>query len=215
VREGARVRIEGLRANPKMNGRTGVVRGPFNVQSGRWTVEVEADEVGPASLGAYRLANLCVDDARASSSPSTPSFNVATEWLDELGCVCPKSVDYASQCPKGHKLVSCAGGGCGSPAVGSMCRICHTCAQSQQAVEWLVCSVAGCCAGYAVCGVCVSAVHQAPAAAAVGDGFPALVTSSCLAHRPSDVRADTHCCRASLCTTCDGFKSSLVLRSVV
>ncbi len=105
VREGSHVRIEGLQAKPEMNGRTGVVRGGFNAQSGRWTVEVAADEVGPASLGTFRAANLCVIEVRASSAPPTPAVNVATEWLDELGCVCPKAVDYALQCPKGHLLV--------------------------------------------------------------------------------------------------------------
>jgi hypothetical protein len=43
VREGSRVRIEGLQTKPEMNGRRGVVRGGFNVQSGRWTVEVAAE----------------------------------------------------------------------------------------------------------------------------------------------------------------------------
>ena len=107
VREGSRVRIEGLQAKPEMNGRRGVVRGTYNAQSGRWTVEVAADEVGSACLGifdTFRPANLCVMDVRASSAPPSPAVNVATEWLDELGCVCPKAVDYASQCPKGHSL---------------------------------------------------------------------------------------------------------------
>ena len=165
------MRIERLQAKPEMNGRTGVVRGAFNAQSGRWTVEVAADEVGPASLGTFRPANLCVIDVRPSSAPPTPAVNFATEWLDELGCVCPKAVDYASQCPKGHLLVPFAGGGCGASAQRVMCRICHTCAQSEQAALWLVCSVAGCCAGYAVCDGCISALHQAPAAVAAGEGF--------------------------------------------
>ena len=175
------MRIEGLQAKPEMNGRTGVVRGGFNAQSGRWTVEVAADEVGPACLGTFRAANLCVMDVRASSAPPTPAVNVATEWLDELGCVCPKAVDYASQCPKGHALVPFAGGGCGAAAQRVMCRICHTCAQSEQAALWLVCSVAGCCAGYAVCDDCVRALHQAPADVAAGEGFSFQVSSRCAA----------------------------------
>jgi len=120
------VRIEGLQAKPEMNGRTGVVRGAFNAQSGRWTVEVAADEAGAACLGTFRPANLCVIEECASSAPPSPAVNVATEWLDELGCVCPKAVDYASQCPKGHALVPFAGGGCGAAAQRVMCRICHT-----------------------------------------------------------------------------------------
>ena len=162
VREGSRVRIEGLQVKPEMNGRIGVVRGAFDAQSGRWTVEVAADEVGPSFIGSFRPTNLSAIDVCASSAAATPAFNVATEWRDELGCVCPKAVDYASQCPKGHALVPFRGG-CGAPALRSMCRICHTCAESEQVVLWLVCSVAACCAGYAVCDSCVRALHQAPA----------------------------------------------------
>ena len=103
---------------------------------------------------------------------AAPAVNFATEWLDELGCVCPKAVDYASQCPKGHPLAPLAGAGCGAAAQRVMCRICHMCSQSEQAALWLVCSVAGCCAGFAVCDGCVSALHQAPVAVAAGESFP-------------------------------------------
>ena len=176
VREGSRVRIEGLQAKPEMNGRTGVVRGGFNAQSGRWTVEVAADEAGAACLGTFRPANLCVIEECAGSAPPSPAVNVATEWLDELGCVCPKAVDYASQCPKGHALVPfAAGGGCGASAQRVMCRVCYSHVESEQAAQWLVCSVAGCCAGYAVCDGCVRALHQAPAAVAAGEGFSSQV----------------------------------------
>jgi hypothetical protein len=175
VREGSRVRIEGLQAKPEMNGRRGVVRGAYNAQSGRWTVEVAADEAGAACLGTFRPANLCVIEECAGSAPPSPAVNVATEWLDELGCVCPKAVDYASQCPKGHALVPLADGGCGAAAQRVMCRICHTHAESEQAALWLECSVAGCCAGYAVCDGCVRALHQAPAAVAAGEGFSSQV----------------------------------------
>jgi len=110
------------------------------------------------------------------SAAAAPAVNFATEWLDELGCVCPKNVDYATQCPKGHALAPFAGGGCGTSSQRVMCRICHTCAQSEQAeTHWLVCSVARCCAGYAVCDGCVSALHQAPAAVAAGEGFSSQV----------------------------------------
>ena len=183
VREGSRVRIEGLQAKPEMNGRRGVVRGAYNAQSGRWTVEVAADEAGAACLGTFRPANLCVIEECAGSAPPSPAVNVATEWLDELGCVCPKAVDYASQCPKGHALAPLAGGGCGAAAQRVMCRICHTHAESEQAAQWLVCSVAGCCAGYAVCDGCVRALHQAPAAVAAGEGFSSQVNRAARAAR--------------------------------
>jgi hypothetical protein len=118
-----------------------------------------------------RVPSLEPSRSAPSSAPPPPAVNVATEWLDELDCVCPKAVDYASQCPKGHLLVPFSGAGCGVPSQSTMCRICHTRAESEQAVQWLVCSAAGCCAGYAVCDGCVIALHQAPAAVAAGEGF--------------------------------------------
>ena len=123
--------------------------------------------------GALKAAEPTLTAAIGSpkSAADAPAVNVATEWLDELGCVCPKAVDYASQCPKGHLLVPFAGGGCGTSALRVICRICHTCAPSEQAALWLVCSVAGCCAGYTMCDGCVSTLHQAPAAEAAGEGF--------------------------------------------
>jgi hypothetical protein len=113
----------------------------------------------------YDVCHECVSKSR------TPTIDHSTEWLDELGCVCPKAVDYASQCPKGHALVPFAGGGCGALAGRVICRSCHTFAESEQPPQWLVCSVTGCCAGYAVCSSCVSALHHAPAAVAAGEGF--------------------------------------------
>ena len=89
VQHGARVRIEGLQAAPQMNGRTGTVCGAYNEESGRWLVELDADGARPACRGTFRGVNLCV----------IPPLNFATEWLDEDGRVCPKNVDYATQCP--------------------------------------------------------------------------------------------------------------------
>ena len=48
VQEGSRVRITGLQAKPQHNGRTGVVCGAFDQESGRWSVEVDASDAGPA-----------------------------------------------------------------------------------------------------------------------------------------------------------------------
>ncbi len=115
------------------------------------------------------------DGSAAATAPSAPTVNFETEWLDELGCVCPKAVDYASQCPKGHPLAPLADGGCGAAAQRVMCRVCHTFTEREHASQWLACSAEGCCAGYAVCDCCVSALQQAPAAAASGDDFSSLV----------------------------------------
>ena len=111
----------------------------------------------------------------AAATPVASVVNFATEWLDELGRICPKAVDYASQCPKGHALGPLADGGGSASAQRLMCRICHDFTERQQALLWLVCSVAGCCGGYTVCDTCVSALQQAPAAVAAGEGFSSQV----------------------------------------
>ena len=166
VQHGSRVRIVGLQAAPLMNGRTGTVCGAFNQESGRWLVEVDADGARPACRGTFRGGNLCV----------IPPLNFATEWLDEDGRVCPKNVDYATQCPKGHDLVPLGNGGASQAKQASgadvMCRVCHLSTPRQHAQEWLVCSVAGCCGGYAVCAACASALDRADAADAAAEDFP-------------------------------------------
>ena len=101
----------------------------------------------------------------------SPAINVATEWLDEDGYVCPKNVDYATQCPKGHALAPffCSGGLQAqqpSDADVVICRVCHGSTERQRACDWLVCSVAACCGGYAVCAACVTALGRARGAAA-------------------------------------------------
>ena len=114
------------------------------------------------------------------SLSSAPAINFATEWLDDDGCVCPKNVDYASHCPKGHTLVPLVGSG-GSQAqppgdADLICRVCHGSTQRQHACDWLVCSVAACCGGYAVCAACVTALGSAHrAAAARPDDFCMMV----------------------------------------
>jgi hypothetical protein len=111
-----------------------------------------------------------------SSSPPPPAINFASEWLDEYGCVCPKAVDYTTQCPKGHALVRYTDGGCNAPAQSLLCRVCHTFTGLNDASQWLVCSAAGCCAGYAVCDCCVHELRkQAPASAAGSDDTHPLV----------------------------------------
>ncbi len=85
--------------------------------------------------------------------------------------MCPKAVDYASQCPKGRELSLFAHDGSGASIQRLMCRICHKFTVSSHSLQWLVCSTAGCCAGYAVCDGCVSALHQAPAAASSHEEF--------------------------------------------
>jgi hypothetical protein len=120
----------------------------------------------------YDVCHECVSKIQ---TPTVSDF--ATQWLDDLGCICPKAVDYASQCPKGHALVAFAGGGGVASAQLVMCRVCHGSTQHQHARGWLTCSVAGCCAGYAVCADCVAvfgSAHKDSAASA--DNFCMMVT---------------------------------------
>ena len=129
----------------------------------------------------------------------TTSVNFATEWLDENGRVCPKVVDYATQCPKGHALVPYTCDGMSALAQRLMCRICHAFTEHERALQWLVCSVTGCCAQYAVCSSCLSVLQQAPLASAAGDNFPSLVCTICQSCGAAVARI-THAqrCRASL-----------------
>ncbi len=122
--------------------------------------------------------DVCHDCVSKSQTPSAIDF-AATQWQDELGCICPKDVDYASQCPKGHALVACAGGGGVVASAQRICRVCHGSAQQQHACGWLTCSVAGCCGGYAVCADCVAvfgSAHKDSAASTVTDNFCMMVT---------------------------------------
>ena len=53
-----------------------------------------------------------------------------------------------------------------------MCRVCHASAPVDSACDWLVCSVVGCCAGYAVCAACASALDAADASGDRCEDFP-------------------------------------------
>ena len=170
VQEGSRVRIEGLQAAPEMNGRTGVVCGALDQESGRWTVQIDADGARAACRGAFRAANLRM----------IPSHNFGTEWVDEEGRVWPKNVDFSRECAKGHALAPL--GDCGGDGGGMrlMCRLCHSFCErdSDEAASWLTCSVvAGCCGGYAVCCSCARAPSSVAAVEPAGsDNFHTLVS---------------------------------------
>ena len=163
LQEGSRVRIQGLQAKPELNGRMGVVCGTISQESGRWTVQIDADGARAACRGAFRAANLQV----------VPSHNFGTEWVDEEGRVWSKNVDFSRECAKGHALAPL--GDCGGDGGGMrlMCRLCHSFCRrdSDEAASWLTCSVvAGCCGGYAVCCSCARATSAAAAVAPAGSG---------------------------------------------
>jgi hypothetical protein len=167
VQDGSRVCVAGLQAAPQMNGRTGVVRGAFDQQTGRWTVDLAADGTGPACCGTFRPANLRL----------IPSHNFRTEWVDEGGRVWPKNVDFSRQCAKGHALAPLGDRG-GLTGVQLMCRLCHCfCGCGcEEASSWLVCSEdAACCGEYAVCCSCSRSPSAAAAACSDSDDFHTLV----------------------------------------
>jgi hypothetical protein len=173
VQHGSRVRIEGLEAKPHMNGRTGVVCGAFDVESGRWTVDVAADGARPACRGSFRAGNLRL----------IPSHNFSTEWVDEGGRVWPKNVDFSRQCAKGHALAPLGERG-GLSDKRLMCRLCHCLCERgcDESACWLMCSEdAGCCGEYAVCCSCARLPSAAAAAACAGaDDFRTQVMCSVL-----------------------------------
>ena len=186
------------------------IRAGSSVERDRWVAALQGCIARTSALAPLPVAQSRAAPAAATSSPAAPvapapAVNFATEWLDECNRVCPKSVDYATCCPKGHALVPLADGGGSAPAQRLMCRICHDFAERQQALLWLVCSVAGCCGGYTVCDTCVSALQQAPVSAAASHDFPSMVRA--VAHvavvLPFAFLMLARC-RASLSRTCVG-----------
>jgi hypothetical protein len=140
-----------------MNGRTGVVRGVFNQETGRWTVDLGADGARPACCGMFRPSNLRL----------VPSHNFSTEWVDEGGRVWPKNVDFSRQCAKGHALAPLGERG-GLTDKRLMCRLCHCFCERgcDEAASWLMCSEdAACCGEYAVCCSCARSSIAAAACA--------------------------------------------------
>jgi hypothetical protein len=187
LQEGSRVRIENLQACAAMNGRTGVICSAFNRESGRWTVEVDADGASLPCRLSIRAANLKA--IQTSSADAIPNF--ASQWMDEDGRVWAREVDFLRQCPKGHALTKFHRDVFDVNAKQLLCRICHTTClcNSDCAAEWNVCSVvSGCCFGYAVCSSCASAssVAAAPSTGAgdhvrtqVGDDIRISVKIAC------------------------------------
>ncbi len=166
MQEGSRVTIEGLVSKPEMNGRTGVICGAFNQESGRWVVQMAAGGAGPACSGSFRPVNLRL----------VPSHNFGSEWVDEEGRVWHKNVDFSRECAKGHALAPL--GDCGGDGGGLqlMCRMCHAFC-GVDAASWLMCSVdRGCCGGYAVCCSCARAPSAVAVVSAGFEDFQTLVS---------------------------------------
>ena len=70
------MRIAGLQAKPQHNGRTGIVCGELNRESGRWAVEVDASAAGPAFRLAILPANLTLLPSADLGQPSSPAINL-------------------------------------------------------------------------------------------------------------------------------------------
>ena len=80
VQPGSLVRIEGLQSKPQHNGRTGIVCGALDQESGRCTVEVDASDAGPSFQISIRPANLTLLPAthplQCQSAPLTSGNTV-------------------------------------------------------------------------------------------------------------------------------------------
>ena len=153
-----------------------------------------------SASGLGKMSSVSNSDTGASAAavpsiqPAAPSINVATEWLDEDGRVCPKNVDYATQCPKGHPLAPFTHHSSAAAHAQQrlLCRVCHESIEREHASQspgWFTCSVAGCSGGYTVCGSCATALSGVRAAAAASDDVPVLVSLQCIP-----------CCYCCFCT---------------
>jgi hypothetical protein len=156
LKEGTRVRIEDHREQPQLNGMKGCVT-QVDVAGGGVRVRMDPHASQPALDAIVPRAKLKV----------IPNHNLSTEWVDENGVVCPKNVNFARQCPKGHEL----GSACSSAQ--QLCRMCHCYSRGcDEACRWLVCSVVeGCCGGYAVCDKCSAASPTTHSASTQCDMF--------------------------------------------
>jgi hypothetical protein len=72
LHHGARVRLEGLTGHPEYNGRTGIICAPFNQETERWMVSVEACDDAPAFETAVRSVNLKINTQPPRPPPPPP-----------------------------------------------------------------------------------------------------------------------------------------------
>jgi hypothetical protein len=156
-----------------------VLQRPLLAHRTKQTILVEMSSSCSSETGASVAAMPAI-----AAQLATPSIDFATEWLDEHGRVCVKDVDYATQCPKGHPLAPFPQDSSSAAAHLQrrlMCRVCHESlecehvSQSPQS-QWRICSVMGCCGGYAVCGSCVNALSGVIAAPAASNDVPVMVS---------------------------------------
>jgi hypothetical protein len=156
LQEGTRVRVEDHREQPELNGMKCCVT-QVDVAGGGVRVRMDPHAAQSALDVIVPRAKLKV----------IPKHNLSTEWVDENGVVCPKNVNFACQCPKGHAL----GSACSSAR--RLCRMCHCYSSGcDEACRWLVCSVVeGCCGGYAVCDKCSAASPATHSASTQWDKF--------------------------------------------
>ena len=87
LQEGARVRIQGLQAEPRLNGRVGVL-GLFQQDAGhkffgRWKVEIVPEHSAVGETGNFKPANLVLDDSFPDFSSQLPT-DLAADILGQL-----------------------------------------------------------------------------------------------------------------------------------
>ena len=114
-----------------------------------------------ATMNLSQNSSCSAPDSATCSALQPHAIDVASQWRDENGRVCPKSVNYARHCPKGHDLIPVNGSDVTrwrKPGAAVLCRICHGSYAYTHASHLLECSVAHCCGGYFVCRMCVTAI---------------------------------------------------------
>jgi hypothetical protein len=139
LQTGQRVVAVGL-ASQWLNGATCSVTSRLDPSTGRCIVRVHAppDAVrrskGFASLKPHNLESVAF---------SRPRVDPSSQWLDEYGWVCSKSIDYGVQCPKSHDLVA-------HDSCSAKSGVCSVCDDADAPDVWSCCG--GCC--YCVCAPC-------------------------------------------------------------
>jgi hypothetical protein len=89
IAEGTRVKIQGLKAKPELNGRCGTV-GPFHRESGRYKVTVDESESGEVlALKPAVLQVVSSPDASGSSSSATFATGTSPDGIEDISTDVP------------------------------------------------------------------------------------------------------------------------------
>ncbi len=176
---GQRVVTVGL-SSDWLNGATCSVTKTLDSSSGRYLVRVHAPPEAVRKCGGSALLKRENLECQALSKPRV---DPASQWLDEFGWVCSKSINYGQQCPKSHDVV------CKDASRSDGC-VCSVCDESEAPDVWSCCG--GC--SYSVCIGCRNVLLQQDAGRAIPPSlscstnsheFPVLVSCLQLIHPPA------------------------------